>query len=498
MQKAKILIVEDEAIIAMEVESQLQILGYEVTSIVDTGEKALEKADADRPDLILMDIRIKGKMDGIDAAEAIRNRFGIPVIFSTAYLDQERIERAKITMPFGYVLKPIQDRDLSVTIEMALYVAGVDSKRKKAEDELERIFNLNPDPICTAGVDGYLKNLNPAWEKILGYTKEELVSKPLLEFIHPDDRQATIDEIERQVGGQPTITFKNRYRCKDGSYKLFDWKATASVDGMLYATARDITEQEKLAEILKESEEKYRCIVEDTPGLVCQFLPEGKITFVNDAYCSYFNKTSDDLVGKTILSSIPEEDRQTVNSSISSLDVDNPTHTIEHKVILKDGIIVWQKWTNRAIFDAQNRLKFYQSVGEDITEQKQTQETLKESEERYRTVCENTQIWIWETDANGLYTYGSSTVEKILGYRIKELIGKKHFYDLFHSEEKEQLKKAAFEIFAKKQSFKEFINRNVDKDGNDVWLSTSGVPLLDERGKLLGYRGADTKITYRI
>jgi PAS domain S-box-containing protein len=136
MEKARIQIVEDEAIIAMEIESQLQGLGYEVTSIVDTGEKTIEKADEDKPDLILMDIRIKGEMDGVDTAEVIRNRFGIPVIFSTAYLDQERIERAKITIPFGYVLKPIQERDLKVTIEMALYVSKVDAARKRVEDLL--------------------------------------------------------------------------------------------------------------------------------------------------------------------------------------------------------------------------------------------------------------------------------------------------------------------------------------------------------------------------
>jgi len=138
MEKAKILIVEDEAIIAMELESQLQSLGYEVISIVDTGEKAIKKAETDKPDLILMDIRIKGEMDGIDTAEVIRNRFCIPVIFSTAYLDQERIERAKITMPFGYVLKPMQERDLRVTLEMALYVAKIDTKRKQAEEALDK------------------------------------------------------------------------------------------------------------------------------------------------------------------------------------------------------------------------------------------------------------------------------------------------------------------------------------------------------------------------
>jgi len=142
MENARILIVEDEAIIAMDVESQLQGLGYEVTSIVDTGENAIKKAEADKPDLMLMDIHIKGEMDGIDAAEIIRNRFGIPVIFSTAYLDHKRIERAKITMPFGYVLKPIQEKDLKISIEMALYVAKVDKERRAAEEELRKSQRL--------------------------------------------------------------------------------------------------------------------------------------------------------------------------------------------------------------------------------------------------------------------------------------------------------------------------------------------------------------------
>ena len=138
MEKAKILIVEDEAIIAAEIESNLQSLGYEITSVVNTGKKAIEKVEIDKPDIILMDIRIKGEMDGIDAAEIIRSRFGVPVIFSTAYTDEERIQRAKITMPFGYLLKPIQDRDLKVTVEMALYVAKVEAERKQAEKNIKK------------------------------------------------------------------------------------------------------------------------------------------------------------------------------------------------------------------------------------------------------------------------------------------------------------------------------------------------------------------------
>ncbi|MBW2170781.1 MAG: PAS domain S-box protein, partial [Deltaproteobacteria bacterium] len=132
-----------------------------------------------------------------------------------------------------------------------------------------------------------------------------------------------------------------------------------------------------------------------------------------------------------------------------------------------------------------------------LAESRQASEALRESEERFQQVAENAEEWIWEIDANGLYTYTNSIVEKILGYKPAELIGKKHFYDIFYPDDKEELKQAAFEVFAKKGFFREFINRNVHKNGGTVWLSTSGVPVVNRKGKLIGYRGADTDITER-
>ncbi len=130
------------------------------------------------------------------------------------------------------------------------------------------------------------------------------------------------------------------------------------------------------------------------------------------------------------------------------------------------------------------------------TEFKRAEEALRENEERFRIITENALAWIWEVDANGKYTYASPLVEKILGYKPEEVL-KKHFYDLFHPEEREELKKAAFDVFLKKQSFREFINKNVHKNGKIVWLSTSGSPILDSKGNLIGYRGADIDITER-
>ncbi|MGB2985341.1 MAG: PAS domain S-box protein [Phycisphaerae bacterium] len=131
-----------------------------------------------------------------------------------------------------------------------------------------------------------------------------------------------------------------------------------------------------------------------------------------------------------------------------------------------------------------------------LTGRKPAEEVLRESEKRFRDIAENASEWIWEVDADGKYTYVSPAGERILGYRPEEVLNK-HFYDLFHPEDREELKKAAFEVFAQKQSFRDFINRNMHKDGHTVWLSTSGVPMLDEGGNLLGYRGADIDITER-
>ena len=130
------------------------------------------------------------------------------------------------------------------------------------------------------------------------------------------------------------------------------------------------------------------------------------------------------------------------------------------------------------------------------SERKQAEEALKQSEKRFRDIADNAAAWVWEVNAEGKYTYSSPVVEQLLGYKPEEILNK-HFYDLFHPEDREELRKAAFEVFTNKKPFREFLNRNLHKNGETVWLSTSGVPILDEKGNLMGYRGADTDITGR-
>ncbi len=164
MKNERFLIVEDDDIAVSLFQRILNELGYQISSIVRSGEEAIEKAETDKPDLILMDIKLQGGMDGIAASEIIRKKAQTPVVFLSAHSDEEILERVKLTGPFGYILKPVKSLDLKIAIEMALNASKIDTKRIKAEEELERIFDLVPDLICTVSADGYFENLNPAWK----------------------------------------------------------------------------------------------------------------------------------------------------------------------------------------------------------------------------------------------------------------------------------------------------------------------------------------------
>ena len=126
MAKTRILVVEDESITAADIAMALRNLGYEVTATVPSGEQAISKVEADNPDIVLMDIVLKGRMDGIEAAEQIRSRFKVPVVFLTAYSDKEMLERVMKTDSFGYIIKPFEEKAVRLAVEIALYKAKME------------------------------------------------------------------------------------------------------------------------------------------------------------------------------------------------------------------------------------------------------------------------------------------------------------------------------------------------------------------------------------
>ena len=177
MANAKILVVEDEGIVAADIQSTLKSLGYDVPAIAFSGEEAIKKVEEIQPDLVLMDIVLRGDMDGIQAAEEIHNRFNIPVVYLTAYADDKILQRAKITEPFGYILKPFEERELHINIEIALCKHKVEKALKESEEFSSSLLSNSPNPIIVINKDTSIRYVNPALERLTGFSSEELIGR---------------------------------------------------------------------------------------------------------------------------------------------------------------------------------------------------------------------------------------------------------------------------------------------------------------------------------
>ena len=186
MEKKQILVVEDESIVAEHIRRSLQNMGYSVTSIASSGEKAIREVEEKIPDLVLMDIVLQGGMDGIETAKQIRSRFDIPILYLTAFSDEKILERAKITEPFGYIIKPFNERELYINIEIGLYKHKMEKKLKESESRLKdsnqwltAVIRSIGDAVIATDPQGNIKIMNPIAEALTGWRQEDASGNPL-------------------------------------------------------------------------------------------------------------------------------------------------------------------------------------------------------------------------------------------------------------------------------------------------------------------------------
>lgn len=177
MPKARILIVEDERIVAEDIKRALETFGYVVPSIAGSGTEAIRKAREESFDLAIMDIMLSGTMDGIDAAKSIRERFNIPIVFLTAHVDENLLARATITEPFGYLLKPFEDRELCSTIEIALYKKKSEMALIESEKFNKSLLDNAPNPVFVINPDTSMQFVNPAFERLTGFSSQEIIGQ---------------------------------------------------------------------------------------------------------------------------------------------------------------------------------------------------------------------------------------------------------------------------------------------------------------------------------
>ncbi|NOR87994.1 MAG: PAS domain S-box protein, partial [Bacteroidales bacterium] len=283
---------------------------------------------------------------------------------------------------------------------------------------------------------------------------------------------------------------------------------TAQVNVMLrIKEAEDQLRQEKvvLEELVKErtfelaeSEKKYKALYEFAPLPYQSLNEDGSFKDVNPAWLNTLGYTREEVIGKNYADFLPPIYKKHFEKNFPVFKKQGYINDVQFKIIHKNGSLIDISLQGRISYHPNGNFKHSYCVFQDITEKILATENLKKSEERFSQVSENLQEWIWEVDKQGLYTYSSENIYDLIGYTKDEIIGKKHFYDLFLADDKESIKKVAFDAFENHQSFKNLINCNISKNGDPVWLSSSGVPILDEQNKLKGYRGADINISQRV
>lgn len=261
----KILVVDDEAIITTQLEERLVAMGYEVAGKAYSAEKSIDMARKLRPDLILMDIVMPGKLDGVDASGIIRKELDIPVIYLTAYADDDLIKRANGTDPYGYIVKPFQEREIKAAIEIALRRKDFERQLQESEEKYRSMIANAEDAIVSADAQGKIIFWNHATEAMYGYSAYEIVGKPAIEIVPERFRDNMRRIMDRTIskGGSITLgkAFEFRGLRKDGSEFPLELSVTISKTKygvFITAILRDISERKQMEDTLRKSEQTVR------------------------------------------------------------------------------------------------------------------------------------------------------------------------------------------------------------------------------------------------
>jgi PAS domain S-box-containing protein len=382
---AKILVVEDENIVAKDIHNTLKDLGYIVTAVVASGEEAIQKAEETQPDLVLMDIMLKGYQDGVEAARQIITRYNIPVVYLTAYTDETTLQRAKVTEPYGYILKPFEERELHIAIEMAIYKHKMAKKLKEREQWLATILKSISDAVIVTDDKSTVTFMNPVAEGLTGWKQREALGKNLAEVfkIIPAEHRAAPANY-------------SRLRAKDGGEMPIDDSAApirdenGNLTGVVLVfrdiSARQQTEAElhRRFELLQHSEERYRALYDDNPAMYFTVDVGGKILSVNQFGAEQLGYKAEELAGKSWLDLFHEDDKPAAQQHLTAC-FHNPAQIAQWALrkTRKDGAVLWVEDVARIVRGSDGRLVILIAC-EDLTESKQMEEALRQREEQLR------------------------------------------------------------------------------------------------------------------
>ncbi len=396
MNKANILIVEDNNIVMLELRDRLTEMGYVVVDTASSALEAIEKAEFHTPDLTMMDIRLKGEMDGIDAATIIKKALNIPIIYLTAHTDNNTLERAKITEPYGYIIKPFEERELHTTIEMALYKHSMERKLRESEHWLSSTLKSIGDALIATNPDGVIKLINPIAENITGWKYDEAFERDINDVFtikSGNDHPITDNPVSLSLKNNSIVGASNKILIsRNGKEIPIDFSAapinynSMSPAGVVLVF-RDISERIKSKRIIEKQKIFLRNIIDTDPNYISVKNSNGKFELTNKAIAEALGESTENIQGKYDTDFYNEEEvkyqRKIDQEVINSL---QEKFIPEDKLIDSDGKIHLLQTFKRAIDSQEGNEKLVLSVASDITISKQTEKALRESEERIKTL----------------------------------------------------------------------------------------------------------------
>ncbi len=471
MLGARVLIVEDENIVAMDIEVRLRGLGYEVAGTVPSGEEAIEFVRDSPPDLILMDIMLKGKVDGVEATSQIRKISNIPVIFITAYSDEATLNRAKVTEPFGYLLKPFEERELHITIEIALYRHKIETQLKDHEQWLQTILQSIGDGIIATDRDRKIKFMNPVAEVFYGSSNKENFGKRFDRVIKFTKSRTSgsfkpLDDLEirEKVSGEGYLVPKGHkpFPIEFVASRILDELGAIVGYVMVF---RDISERKKSQRAIILSEKRYRTLFESNPHAMFVVDDECKFLAINAAAFSSYGYTGEEFL-QMGFENLFEHALAEGDDYFSGI---HQHHSKERKVIdveVRSQAIRWNGKPARLVFV------------DDITERVKAQRNLVESEERYRNLVDYSPDGI-AIHVDGELTFANQALATILGaHDLSEILGRK-VLDFVHPDFRQKVIERVKNLTVDGLPVPNLEEKFVRLDGTTISVEVTGMPFME-------------------
>jgi diguanylate cyclase (GGDEF)-like protein/PAS domain S-box-containing protein len=348
----KILVVEDESVVALDLEAQLQDMNYEVCGIADNGADAIARATAQRPNLILMDIVIKGDIDGVETVGRISRGLHIPIVFLTAYSDDKTVERAVHTASYGYLTKPFQARELRAVIEVALYKAALEKQLRESEQWFAATLRCVADGVVATDGEGKVRFMNLPAETLLGWWSDEAIGRDVTEVVRLQDTH-TGSSLESPAlralteGSAIGIEFGSTLVMHSGQKMPIDVSAAPirNEDGTSLGAVivfRDVRERLAVEERLRQSEERFRNAFDFAPVGMALVGLDNRFLQVNGAICTLLRRTEDELLGADQADFTPNNDIANERNCLYEVLAGHSTSAqFEKRYRTKDGNDIW-------------------------------------------------------------------------------------------------------------------------------------------------------------